>query len=182
MKTYLSGIQIPSLFSVYSFKQFWTSFQPCSFLTARMMLKSCHNLARRGSFPRQVTFLQQPPTLWPLRLLSWRASAFISIRNLLCSSLGLQVSSSPCERRAWGGSKFYWKKKSAHPRILCQRIFCLSVCNTFWPQLSPDLQNRNRSTEIKEEEPFVGFKGIDEKHYFYVMIAMYLWCFSPDPF
>ena len=85
MKTYLSGIQIPSVFSVYSLEQFWSSFQPCSFLTARMMLKSCHNLARRGSFPRQVTFLQQPPTLWPLRLLSWRASAFISIRNLLCN-------------------------------------------------------------------------------------------------
>ena len=37
------------------------------------------------------------------------------------------------------GSKFNWKKKSAHPCIWCQRIYlsvCLSVCDKLWPQLS----------------------------------------------
>ena len=47
---------------------------------------------------------------------------------------------SPCEWREKGGSKFNWKRKTTCPVIWCQRI-SLSVCDKFWPRLSPDWQN-----------------------------------------
>ena len=47
---------------------------------------------------------------------------------------------SPCEGSKQGGSKFNWEKKNTHPHIYCVKD--MSDCDRFWPQLSPDWQNR----------------------------------------